>query len=351
MSKKRITKKERRQMNFFKKSEPHLESAGFNRHPHSAISGGATTSEVRVVASDCFKKIKRLFIKQVPEFEKLIFSQLAWVKINCFINLVGDYEVTGFGKVEDGVITDIKILKQSIKSALVDCTAESMVAFLREVGASEINKWCLDWHSHVNMGVTPSHTDKTNWAEQYEARDDKQFPAMIINKRQAIYCHCYMGDDESTPVEVTFFPPEFTEKELKDIYDECAKEVEAKCTKASYTSKPRTTNFYGNSSHVNDYGYEYAYSKCDEPEQKKIIVPDTLKTKSITTVSSGTKCKLCNDPLITENERNNEVCNDCFAKYNCETKIIKCPNCGSELDDDEEKNGICDDCLEQITKG
>ena len=52
-----------------------------------------------------------------------------------------------------------------------------------------------------------------------------------------------------------------------------------------------------------------------------------------------------------ENVSDNGICNACFEKHDCEKSVsIKCPNCGAEMDDDEEKNGICDDCLEQISK-
>jgi len=340
-----------RQMGFFNNQHGGHKIVNLNRHPHCANNGSA--SETLVKASDAFKDIRNMFIPKVPEISSLVFSELAWVKINCYIRLVGSYEVTGFGKIENGIITDIKIIKQSIKSTLVDSTCEQLMEFIREVGGKEIAKWSLDWHSHVEMGTSPSGTDTTNWREQHEARDGKQFPVMIINKRGSVYCHCYMGDGDSKAIDVKYLTPTFTVDELRAIYDGCAKDVEEKCTRTSYSSPtyPRATNFYGQG--YDDGGYNYAHGKCDPPASNKIIIPDSATTQKITRTTSGVEiaedlCCFCGEELLSPTEKQNTVCTSCFEKYNCEDVwVSKCPVCGDEMDDDETKNGICDGCLEE----
>jgi len=337
-----------RQMGFFNNQHGGAKVEKLNRHPQCSNS---TSNETGVKASDVFKDIRNMFIPKVPEISSLIFSELAWVKINCYIRLVGGYEVTGFGKIENGIITDIKIIKQSIKSTLVDSTCEQLMEFIREVGGKEIAKWSLDWHSHVEMGTSPSGTDTTNWREQHEARDGMQFPVMIINKRGSVYCHCYMGDGDSKPIDVKYLTPTFTLEELRAIYDGCAKDVEEKCTRTSYSTLtyPRSnTNFYGQG--YDDY--DYAYGKCNKPASNKIIVPDTVDTQKITRTHSGVEiaedlCCFCGEELLTTVEKENTVCTLCFEKYNCEDLgVAKCPVCGDEMDDEETKNGICDGCIE-----
>ena len=137
-----------------------------------------------------------------PSFTKLEFTPYAWVKINCYINIIGDLEVTGLGKIEDGLITDVKLLHQRVKPAFVECNPEAIADFMREVGMREISKWKLDWHSHVNMATSPSGTDWNNYEVMSELREGQQFPVMIVNKSQSVYCGCYMGKSSTKPIEI-----------------------------------------------------------------------------------------------------------------------------------------------------
>ena len=111
-------------MNLFNKSKGG--GVGFNRHPQSSSNG--TYSETPVEVENCWGKIKRMFIPVKPILDKIVFSELAWAKIHCYINLIGNLEITGFGKIEDGIVTDIKIIRQSVKSTLVDSTSEQLIS-------------------------------------------------------------------------------------------------------------------------------------------------------------------------------------------------------------------------------
>lgn len=335
-----------------------------NRHPQQKQVDEPIKEYSKIQLDDCWRKIKKLFVPVAPEITSLVFSPYSQVKINCYINLIGDFEITGLGKVENGIITDLKLIEQVVKPALVDCTADHIVDFINEVGADEIGKWTLDWHSHVNMGVSPSETDKTNWATMFEAREYKQFPVMIINKKGNVYCHCYMGDDDSESIDVKYQPVTMTTEEVRAIYDDCAKEVTNKCTREQY----KTNNYYNGGYNPIGYNYSQQRSVWDDYEDdyepvsnnSKIVVPkgydyQNITKKSNTVEENKDQCCFCGCELTSIADKNVGICKECFDKYNCETEPdeevnTKCPSCGCEMDEDEIRNGLCDDCAEAFTR-
>jgi len=186
---------------------------------------------------NCLNLIKGLFIK--PPFEELSFNEKAWLKILCYINLVGSLEVTGLGKIENNIITDVKLLNQIVASAHVQCTETAISDFIAELPKNEIKYWQLDWHSHVNMSVNPSSTDYINYELMNEIRGKSGFPFMVINKKQDINCKWYFCDDVSKDIKVV--KPDniaLSEAALVAIYQGCEQDIIKYCKqKIHYNAK------------------------------------------------------------------------------------------------------------------
>ena len=74
--------------------------------------------------NECRKLIKSLFTE--PEYTTLRMSKLAYIKAMCYSNLAGDYEITGFGKIEKGVITEKDFawaVETASKKKKLDCSS------------------------------------------------------------------------------------------------------------------------------------------------------------------------------------------------------------------------------------
>ena len=287
-------------------------------------------------ASECWYLLKEMFFPVKPQWEKLTFTQEAWMKLMCYINLIGEFEITGFGRVVDNRIVDVKILKQTVKASTVDCNLDSMQKFLMSIPKEETGQWILDWHSHVNMAVFASGTDSANYIEQYKARMRTQYPLMIVNKKQEYYAKCYISPGRQTDLEIAIETGDVTEERLAEIYEECKKDIEELCEKYTYTTvetKNKTTYPYSN------YNWGSWYDQDDDDNYKwqnnsNYIDLQNCKKKGLAKKQEnyyGEQLNLVDD--------NTEVEDD-----------IKCVSCSLELTTDEElERGICEDCWEQMT--
>ena len=177
---------------------------------------------------ECFKLIRRLIEK--PKYTKLKVSNKVWLKLLCYINLVGDYEISGFGRIKNNEIIDFKILRQTIGRANAKCDEQAVVEFMKSVPINEISEWELDWHSHVNFNPTPSGTDWGNYELMQEIRLGNQFPVMIVNKHQELTLINYLNKLKSTPIELINTEEEVTEEELTVIYNNCKQDIEELCS-------------------------------------------------------------------------------------------------------------------------
>lgn len=285
---------------------------------------------------ECYYKLKEMFFPSKPKWEKLTFTKEAWMKLMCYINLIGDYEITGFGRVVNNEIVDIKILEQEVKTSTVDCDLVAMQKFLMSIPKDQMGEWILDWHSHVNMGVFASGTDTTNYAQQYKARCNNQYPLLIVNKRQEYYARCYISEGKQTELKIDIKAEEITEDKLKEIYATCKKDIEELCTKVTYTVKnkdEKTTqrSFFPYQTYTNngydssDYEARYGWSnKVDLSKYKK---------KGLVTLVKGKEKNSC------EKQENNSNEDDEL-----------CVSCGIPLYEEEQlMRGICDDCWEMMT--
>lgn len=178
--------------------------------------------------TECYKKVMSKF--ETPLYTKLEWTPRAYLKLQFIINLVGGYEVTGYGRIKDNKVIDISIPKQILTSTTANVDEMSMVEFMSKIPKTELSEWILDWHSHVEMGTSPSGTDKENYNEQFEARGCKQFIATIVNKKESYWCKCVVGGGRFEDVEVTT-PCNFESVDTKELYDECVELVTDNCKK------------------------------------------------------------------------------------------------------------------------
>lgn len=178
---------------------------------------------------ECFSKVTSKF--EVPKYSKLTFTSYAYLKLMFFIHLVGDYEVSGYGKIVDGKIVDLYLPKQTLTSATAKIDENAMIDFLSEIPTDELKYWELDWHSHVDMSTNPSGTDKENYKDQAEARGNKQFVAMIVNKSESVWCKNVVSGVKFTDIELEREAIDLHTKEVKELYEECKEIVKEKCHK------------------------------------------------------------------------------------------------------------------------
>lgn len=278
--------------------------------------------------TECFNVIKNLWAS--PEYTDMVMSKKAYIKLLCFIHLVGDYEITGFGRVQNQkwkiddeekiipTITDFDIIEQEVKAAYVEAKEENVLDFMRKLPKDQRNEWVLDWHSHVEMGTSPSGTDWNNYEEMQKARLGKQFPFMIVNKNKSITLKQYISKKKSPDINLSFEQMDMSEDDMLQIYNECKEKVENLCTKfvsAPKKKKKDTENGIGTwyqGSQWKTYDYydtDYYYGGSYYPYSKN-----------------------------EDNELSKEE--------------LVCENCGAKLDPSNEDHvawHLCDKCLEDYT--
>lgn len=274
----------------------------------------STSSLVSVKPSDCFDLLKEFFFPTKPQFTKLQFTYPAWTKLQCYINLVGGFEVTGFGRIVDGKIVDVKILKQTIKTAEVDCDIDSMVEFMRSIPKEQLGQWILDWHSHVNMGVFKSGTDTANYKAQWEARLQKQFPIMIVNKKQEVLCENYINPSRQTEIEVSIDEPNLTVEEFESIYRQCEEDVSTLCKKELVIKSDTLTRWqrwYDNDAQSQDYDWSRYYNTGSTWNIPRYNQPPSKQEEKN---QLDDFCQSCKTYLTDADEYDRGICDDCWEK-------------------------------------
>lgn len=290
-----------------------------------------TTTEEKLdkyPVTECFQIIKNMYTE--PKYTKLYITAEAWIKLMCFIHLIGDYEISGFGRIQniDGImtVTDFDILKQEVRGAYVEASEDAVMDFIRRTPKEQRGEWTFDWHSHVEMGTTPSNTDWTNYKDMLAARMGEQFPFMIVNKRQEVTSCCYISDSRHPAISVLILKDSVSEDRMFEIYEECKAKVETLCTKyvtkTVYTNKSSVWNSASNykQSRVGfgNYGYGYYdnyYNNWDDDDDEVIeakkqgYVFDDEPVKTDVCPECGAKLDL-NDP----DERAWGYCSKCLGK-------------------------------------
>lgn len=234
--------------------------------------------------TECKNVIYNLFAK--PKYTQLYITKKAYIKLMCYINLIGDYEITGFGRVQDETITDFKIIKQQVRSAYVECDEDAVLEFIRTIPKDQLNEWELDWHSHVNMGTTPSGTDWDNYGTMSNLRGGKQFPIMIVNKYQDFTVKNYIAPNNTPSIQLFINDDEISKEEIDAIYSQVKDEIQANCTKYIAPVRQQITTYrnenfkwYGSTNNRNQAATEH--------------------------------CTCCGTALLTEHEFAIGLCEDC----------------------------------------
>ena len=57
--------------------------------------------------TECYNKVMSKF--ETPLYTELAWSPKAYLKLQFIIHLVGGYEVTGYGRIKNGVVVDVSI--------------------------------------------------------------------------------------------------------------------------------------------------------------------------------------------------------------------------------------------------
>lgn len=295
--------------------------------------------------TECLQFLKNLYTK--PVYKQLTISNYAWIKLMAFIHLVGEYEISGFGRIKDETVIDFDIIRQEVKSAYVESDADSVLEFIMNTKPEERSEWILDWHSHVNMGTTPSTTDWTNYYEMLTARQNKQFPAIIVNKKGCITANQIICEGKYTEIKMFVDTTPLSEDKIEEIYNICKEKVENYCTKAATTSwssygaltdRSVGTGYQGYSSYYDyddydDYYFNRSQKKTlngneDEKEQCRVNAFDLTQEQIRKMEANGIVfdeetgeayeedecCQMCLKPLKTETELDYGVCLECFQK-------------------------------------
>lgn len=242
-------------------------------------------STVPVTLRECKNIIYNIFA--TPKYRKLNITKRAYVKLMCYIHLIGDYEISGFGRIQDGVITDFKILKQEVKNAYVECSEDAVMEFIRSIPTEQLSEWELDWHSHVDMGTSPSGTDWTNYESMSALRGRKQFPAMIVNKKQQFTLINYISESKHDAIDLYITDEDIDKEEIDAIYKETEEDIKANCTKTIWIKDNSTCSTW--SGYRNNHGYNY----------------DTADDLD------NCYCKSCGVALLNSHELTTGYCEDC----------------------------------------
>jgi len=278
---------------------------------------------------ECFNIIKNMYT--APDYTQLVIEQRAWIKLMCFIHLIGDYEISGFGRIVDGRVVDFDILKQEVRGAYVEASDDAVIDFIRRTPADQRGEWILDWHSHVEMGTTPSGTDWTNYEDMLKARMGKQFPFMIVNKKQSVTCMQYISEQRHPDISIVLsIKEDVSESDMLAIYNECKEKVELLCKKyeapvttyvPSYINPKQATTWphYQRNNRVDDYndyyGWGNRYGEWDDDDE------------------------------VAEAKRQGFVFDD---------ELEYCSECGKVLDledPDQQTWGVCAECLGKVLPG
>jgi hypothetical protein len=296
---------------------------------------------------NCYTLLKNKLTVKKPE--PIIFTEEAYAKLLCYTHMVGDLEISGFGKVEDNTCTDIIILKQTVRSAYAQIEEEVIEEFIRTT--PDRQKYTLDWHSHVKMGTSPSGTDTTNYDEMIALRGGNPFTFLIVNQREDITAGLWLGDGNHYPAKI-IVPKTIPQPVLDAAYKECAAQVEALVTKEVYVPIQYNNKYY------ETYNQYYKPSKDKKPKKtyKPFKDQEPKKKTYIPTVDNRGNFLCLRCGCIIDEEVSDETegyCVDCsiepektYIPMIDEEGNFLCTCCGCIIDEEvsDETEGYCINC-------
>lgn len=377
---------------------------GYNNYYRSTNVGYNTTNyvnkkqesvEVPLKPKGCWETIKEMFFPTPPppprvlkpKYTELTFSPLAWVKINSFVHIAGDFEITGYGKIEGDTITDIKIIEQVVAGAHATATADATINFAMSIPMDEIHLWNLDWHSHVDFSVFRSKTDTDNYNERYRIMNYTSFPCLVFNQAQDVECAEWFGSDDHTEI-LTYLPDDlgYTQEEVREIYNQCLAEVEEHVSKKSYVTTAKEESTKSGNTKDTDYitwtkedweDCEWDYKECcfvkgdgtvplSKNAQKRLIklleIVNRRKTKQAIEAQrvapKFSYCAHCEAVLKFEKEQDIGYCRACCKllfqeDIGDDNEQFLCSNCKCVLDNEDEDEidtGLCTTCMLESTQ-
>lgn len=194
----------------------------------------------------------------------IILSERVQYMIQAAVNAEPNLEVGGLLKceAESGVlaVTDILIPPQEVTSTHFDVGADSFVGWLTELAAKVANEQSKSvwevyrglWHSHCNMGTTPSSTDITQLHEWVNDEKLPWFIGLVANLKGEYTGWLQTGNPVPFRSLAEVFLSRTVNKELDAEVDAMMKHVKkqvftvgkvpgvTKVSSASSSSKPRT---------------------------------------------------------------------------------------------------------------
>ena len=253
-----------------------------------------------------------------PTYEKLTITAPAYVKLLAYINLVGDYEISGFGRVQkmgdEYYITDFAILKQTIRSTYAEIDNMSIAQFIMSTPEDQQGEWVLDWHSHVRMSTSPSSTDMDNYEKMLEARLGTPFPVIIVNQDEKFTAFEYLSRNKQQDIEIYVSTETVAEETIRSIYAQCKEEVQEKCTKFAVQNTKKTKK-QGRDWYNEYYGYHKPWYYEDEYEDDDEDVIDVTDDATIT--GPNGQCEICGKALTSKDLYGVQyhTCNDCVQEH------------------------------------
>lgn len=264
--------------------------------------------------TDCLNQLVSWFYPEKPKFEELVFTTKAWLKMITYAHLAGNLEISGYGRVVGNEVLDVKLTEQEVESAKVSATAESQINFIRSIPKDQRGQWVLDWHSHVDMSAFSSSTDDNNYKTRWENNGEKQFPVLIVNKRQEYHAECYISPYNRKEIKVKVKKDPFSKEEYIKMYEECVKDVEE-------LVKEKTITYTRYSSYWDKYWGSNSDKKIILPKKKGKKKEDDFTIKAETCVSCG--CGLGSRAELIRG-----LCDDCWEQMSWQDKKAYC----NELD-------------------
>lgn len=181
-----------------------------------------------------------------------------------------DFEVSGFGtvlydaKTGTFVVQDACLLKQEGGAAHTDIDANALGKLMYEIHKRKIPgelKWW--WHSHVNMSVFWSGTDKETIRDLGK---NGWIVATVLNKKQEMRSAFCAVTEVPIIGKQTYFVDEI-ETEIPDFYDADAVASWDKEFAATVTEKKWKSDYKGQPSLFNDDGKTPARAPYDDGEE------------------------------------------------------------------------------------
>lgn len=238
----------------------------------------------------CYEKL----IKSSPQKAKIIYTETAWYKQSMLIQHnsgeVAWHPLTKRGENDfEYYVYDIIVHPQQVNGAKVDTDP---VEYANWIMSDEIDPYFDDIrcraHSHVNMGVSPSGTDLSDWDEvlkgfNSQERESIFYIFMIWNKKgeKTIKIYDFLKNILFETEDVTIEVAE-DGMGLKKFIRESDKLITTK-TYSTYGSRNSYYNngYYGNSGYYNNSSYYSGGNSTPSKPKDESVLPAKSSTPTV----------------------------------------------------------------------